>query len=137
MNASLAQTSGQPAATSGVSCGDHHNADSCAACPGENEDKWNHCQGECKWHGDASGDCVKWPFDPKMMTLGRVLIMTDGGNIYRQNSDGSDYRKFIDSNTACPSMAKSETQRGVNFFSSRPTGIAIDEDEQRIFWTDW
>lgn len=71
------------------------------------------------------------------MNKGRVLVATEGGVIRRQNSDGSDLRDFLDSNTPCPSMSHTETQRGVDHFSSRPTGIAIDPDEKKFFWTDW
>ena len=68
---------------------------------------------------------------------GELFVLAQGGEMFRANSDGSDVQVVINSNTPCSAMAASETQQMVDYFTSRPTSVAIDEDANRIFWTDW
>jgi len=75
----------------------------------------------------------------KAPETGKLFVLALGGEMYRANSDGSEVQPYITSNTPCSAkgIATSETQQMVNYFSSRPTSVAIDEDANRIFWTDW
>lgn len=116
-----------------VKCG-YHYAFGCGNC--DRGRKWADCHDDCIWEpaGDLKGKCVS----ATKLPTGRLLIAAWGsGALDRANSDGSELRAFIPGNTPCGHAKGSPTQSLVDGMTSRPTGLAVDEGQGLVFWTDW
>jgi hypothetical protein len=57
--------------------------------------------------------------------------------IFQMNLDGTDVTTFVESGAVCPGFGKTASGKMATAMMGRPEFLAVDVDNNRMFWGDW
>lgn len=76
---------------------------------------------------------------PEVAAMGDKLLFSipHHAKIYQMNLDGTDVKAFAQSGMTCPGFGHTDTGKMATAMLGRPEFIAVDVDNNRMFWGDW
>jgi len=76
---------------------------------------------------------------PEVASMGDKLLFSipRQSKIFQMNLDGTDVKTFVASGASCPHLDNTSTGELAKAMMGRPEFVAVDVDNNRMFWGDW